>query len=92
MAANSVSLDGIDESLQLQAEQIFAEQGVSASDVYRRLLLRTVEQHHIPLDLFSPNAQTIEAMRELEAGGGKTFHSVQALMDELNADDMNEDN
>ena len=33
------------------------------------------------------NAETRRAMAELEAGGGKRFDSVEALMADLNAED-----
>lgn len=86
MSASSISLNGIEDSLLREAEAIFAQEGLSSVDVYRRLLLRTVEQKHIPLDLFRPNAETIEAMQELERGEGRTFASVEDLMADLNAD------
>jgi hypothetical protein len=34
-----------------------------------------------------PNEETRSAMRELEAGGGKTFNTVADLMADLNEDD-----
>ena len=34
-----------------------------------------------------PSAKTIAAIRELEAGGGKSCNSVEELMADLNADD-----
>lgn len=87
MPSTSISLSGIDDSLQREAELIFTREGLSASDVYRRLLLRTIQQKYIPLDLFQPNEETLEAMRELDRGEGRSFHSVDALMADLNADD-----
>ena len=87
LSTTSISLTGIDASLQQKAEAIFAEEGLSPSDVYRRLLLRTVEQQHIPLDLFRPNAETIEAMKEARRGNLKSFGTVEALMTDLNAED-----
>ena len=87
MSTTTVSLSGIDEHLQSEADEIFAREGSSAAEVYRKLLLRTVEGQHIPLDLFLPNAETLEAMAELKSGGGKSFDTVEALMAHLNADD-----
>jgi len=87
MAATTVSLENIDIALQQQAERIFAEEGITAADVYRQLLLRTIEAQHVPLDLFSPNVETIEAMEA--ARRGEVFHaaSVEELMAQLHADD-----
>ena len=86
MDTNTVSFDDIDESLQRQAEAIFRQEGRTASDVYRHLLLRTVEDQHTPRELYRPNLETLEAMRELDEGGGKSFDSLEALMADLNAD------
>ena len=87
MATNTVSLSDIDEHLQSEAESIFAKEGRTAAEVYRNLLLRTVEEQHIPIDLFAPNAETLEAMEELRNGGGEKFETVGALMASLHADD-----
>jgi DNA-damage-inducible protein J len=87
MATTTVLLDNIDVTLQQDAEKIFADLGMTASDVWQRILRRTVEEHHLPIDLFSPNAETLEAMAELDRGEGKSFNTVEELMDDLNADD-----
>ncbi len=86
MPTNTVELH-IDSALQQQAESIFAEAGLTASDVYRGVLKRVVAEKYVSVDLFLPNEETLAAMRELDAGGGKTFDSVEALMADLNADD-----
>jgi len=87
MASNTVSLTGIDEELQRAADEIFQQEGRTASEVYRMLLRITVEEQHTPSALFRPKAETLEAMHELEAGGGKSFASVEDLMADLHADD-----
>ncbi len=87
MASHTTSFNDIDESLQRAADAIFQQEGRTAADVYRHLLLRTVEQQHTPPGLYRPNAETLEAMRELDEGGGACFDSVEALMADLNADD-----
>jgi DNA-damage-inducible protein J len=87
MAATTVSLENIDVALQEQAEIIFAELGMTPADVYRRLLRLTVETHHLPFDVLTPNAETVEAMEA--ARRGEVFHaeSVEELMAQLHADD-----
>ncbi len=87
MSASTISLDGIDDSLQKQAEAIFQQEGRTAAEVYRMLLERTVEEQHTPRALFRPTAETLEAMRELEIGGGRSYESVEALMADLHAED-----
>jgi DNA-damage-inducible protein J len=41
----------------------------------------------LPFEIKAPNATTRKAIKELEAGKGKKFSSVEALMADLNADD-----
>lgn len=45
------------------------------------------EERRLPFEIKVPNATTLEAMAELEAGKGKRFASVKELMADLNADD-----
>jgi DNA-damage-inducible protein J len=77
----------VDEQLAHKAEAIFAEAGLTVSDVLSLVMRRTVSQESISLDWFLPNSETLEAMNELQHGGGKSFNSVEALMADLNADD-----
>jgi DNA-damage-inducible protein J len=77
----------VDEQLGQKAEAILAEAGLTASDVLSMVMRRVVAEESVPLDLFLPNEETLEAMEELRNGGGATFHSVEALMADLNADD-----
>ncbi len=45
-------------------------------------------EHYKPrVEVKAPNATTRKAIAELEAGEGKRFSSVDALMADLNADD-----
>ncbi len=87
MSANSITIPYLDDAMAHEAEAIFAESGLTLSDAFRRLVIRTVKEKHVPLDLLSPNAETLEAMAELDRGEGKSFHSVEDLMADLNADD-----
>ena len=41
----------------------------------------------LPFDVRVPNAETAAAIRELEAGQGVRFESVDSLLADLNADD-----
>ena len=41
----------------------------------------------MPFEVKAPNATTRKALKELEAGKGRKFSSVDALMANLNADD-----
>ena len=61
--------------------------GLSISDAIRLLMFRVVDERRLPFEVKAPNATTRKAIAELEAGKGKRFVSVKALMADLNADD-----
>ncbi|MGO9458955.1 MAG: type II toxin-antitoxin system RelB/DinJ family antitoxin, partial [Rhodomicrobium sp.] len=61
--------------------------GLSISDAIRLLMLRIADERRLPFKVKAPNAATRKALAELEAGKGKKFESVDALMADLNADD-----
>ena len=51
------------------------------------MMLRIADERRLPVEVKAPNAFTRKAMAELEAGKGKRFGSVKALMADLHADD-----
>jgi DNA-damage-inducible protein J len=61
--------------------------GLSISDAIRLLMLRVADERRLPFEVKVPNATTRKAIAELEAGKGKRFPSVDALMAHLHADD-----
>jgi DNA-damage-inducible protein J len=61
--------------------------GLSISDAIRLLMLRIADERRLPFEVKVPNAKTRKAIAELEAGKGKSFASVKALMADLHADD-----
>lgn len=77
----------IDEALKAQATDTLAAMGLSVSDAVRLLLTRVVAEQALPFAVKVPNAETLAAMRELEAGQGARFESVEALMSDLHAPD-----
>jgi DNA-damage-inducible protein J len=87
MPAEALIETHIDERVRRKAEVAFATAGLTIDEAIHRLLLRAADQQIVPLELYKPNAETLEAMEELRSGGGKSFHSVAELMADLNADD-----
>ncbi|NGZ98543.1 MAG: type II toxin-antitoxin system antitoxin, RelB/DinJ family [Nitrospira sp. WS110] len=77
----------IDSRTKKRAAAALAAMGLSTSDAIRLLMLRVADERRLPFDVKAPNASTRKALTELEAGEGKRFHSVAALMADLNADD-----
>lgn len=77
----------IDTNTKERAAEALEAMGLSISDAIRLLLLRVADERRLPFDVKVPNATTRKAIAELEAGKGKSFNSVDALMANLNADD-----
>ena len=77
----------IDTGTKERAEDALEAMGLSVSDAIRLLMLRIADEKRLPFEVRVPNATTRRAMTELEAGKGKRFRSVKALMDDLHAND-----
>jgi DNA-damage-inducible protein J len=63
----------VDEKLKANAEKVLRQVGVSTSEVITMLLHQIVLQKGIPFDVRVPNAETRQAMRDLDAGLGERF-------------------
>jgi DNA-damage-inducible protein J len=77
----------IDTRTKERAAGALEEMGLSISDAIRLLMLRVADERRLPFEVKVPNAKSRRAMAELEAGKGKSFESVEALMADLRADD-----
>jgi DNA-damage-inducible protein J len=77
----------IDARTKKRAADALEAMGLSISDAIRLLMLRVAVERRLPFEVKAPNAVTRKAMAELEAGKGKRFDSVDALMADLHADD-----
>ncbi|MGA2185235.1 MAG: type II toxin-antitoxin system RelB/DinJ family antitoxin [Bryobacteraceae bacterium] len=86
-AADTYVRARIDSATKERAADALAAMGLSISDAIRLLMLRIVDERRLPFEVKAPNATTRRAIAELEAGKGKRFTSVDALMTDLNADD-----
>ena len=88
MASNDAYVRArIDSGTKERAADALKEMGLSISDAIRLLMLRVAEERRLPFEVKVPNARTRNAIRELEAGKGTRFASVNALMSDLHADD-----
>lgn len=70
----------IDTETKERAAEALQAMGLSISDTIRLLRLRIADERRMPFEIKAPNAATRKAMAELEAGKGKSFASVEALM------------
>jgi DNA-damage-inducible protein J len=77
----------IDVDTKERATDALEAMGLSISDAIRLLMLRVADERRLPFEVKAPNAKTRRAIAELEAGKGKRFESVEALMADLHADD-----
>lgn len=77
----------IDEGTKIRATAALEAMGLTVSDAIRLLMLRIADEQKLPFDIKVPNAKTKKAMKELEAGKGKRFDSVAALMADLHDED-----
>lgn len=77
----------IDTATKKRAADALDAMGLSISDAIRLLMLRIADEQCLPFELKVPNAASRKAKAEFEAGKGKRFKSVKALMADLNADD-----
>lgn len=67
-----------------KAESIFAAIGLTASDAIGLFYRQVAFRRGLPFDVCVPNAATIAAIEELEAGGGQVVHgTTDQLFDEL---------
>jgi DNA-damage-inducible protein J len=77
----------IDDAVKDEADSVLADMGLTASDAFRMMMIRIAADKALPFEPFIPNATTLAAMAEAEAGGLKSYATVKDLMASLNADD-----
>ncbi len=87
MAASRMVQARVPGEIQDIANQVIQASGLTVSDVVRALMTRIAHEKAIPPALFQPNAETLKAFAEVERGGMQRFVSVDALFDDLQAND-----
>ena len=87
MSTETVVRARIDERVKEKAAKVLSEMGLSVSDAIRLLLTRIAAEQALPFEISQPNAETQQAMGELERRRDAPFKTVAALMADLNADD-----
>ncbi len=88
--ANTTNLNiRVDKEVKRKAEAIFSELGLNMSTAMNMFLRYSVRYGGIPFDLRieKPNLETISAIDDVDNNRdmSKSFDSVSALMDDLNA-------
>lgn len=87
MRQNQLVQARVDGEIKAQATAALADMGLSVSDAVRILLTRVAKEKGMPLELMTPNAETLAAFEEARAGNLPRVSSVKALFDELHSDD-----
>lgn len=77
----------IDADTKKRASDALSLMGLSISDAIRLLMTRVADERRLPFEVVVPNAKTVNAMVELDSGGGQHFASVEALMADVGNDE-----
>ncbi|MGB6690090.1 MAG: type II toxin-antitoxin system RelB/DinJ family antitoxin [Terracidiphilus sp.] len=83
MPANAVVRARIDAKVKVRAAAVLETMGLTVSDAFRLLLIKVAAEKKLPFEIHTPNAETIEAMREADRGRGTRFGSAEALFKDL---------
>ena len=76
----------IDEDTRERANRVLREANLTEAEAFAMLLRRVARDGAMPFER-QPNAETIEAMEELDSGGGEVFATVEELLADARADD-----
>ena len=83
--ANDVVQARIDPELKSRAEEIFSSLGLKTSEAIRLFLQQCVNSGGLPFrpQIKQPNAETLEAIQELENGGGERAETTEDFYKKL---------
>lgn len=73
----------IEPALKEMGDAILKKIGITASQAINALYAQIVMRKGLPFELKIPNRATQAAMDELEHGGGKSFPTFQAMINDL---------
>jgi DNA-damage-inducible protein J len=79
MKADAVVRARIPAETKDRALAVLEKMGLTASDLIRLTFIRVAEEGRLPFAVEVPNQATREALKEVEAGGGHTVHTVADL-------------
>ncbi len=87
MPANAVVRARIDARIKEEATAICAAAGLTLSDAFRMLLMRTVAERALPFEPLIPNTETVDAMKAARRGELVKMGTLENLLPDLHADD-----
>ena len=65
------------------AYAVFKQIGLKPAQAFNLFLHQVTLHGGLPFDVKIPNAETLEAMNELESGGGKRYKNSQEMFKDL---------
>ena len=83
MPTNDIVRARIDARTKAEATLVLSSIGLTVSDAFRLLLVKVAAEKALPFDLYEPNETTKLAMEEARHAKLQSFHSIDALMAEL---------
>jgi DNA-damage-inducible protein J len=86
MAANAVVRARIDGRVREEATAIYAAAGLTLSDAFRMMLMRTVAERAFPFNPLIPNEERVEAVKAARRGEMVKVGNVENLLADLHAD------
>ena len=87
MAANQLVQTRIDGAIKEEAAAVLAAMGLTVSDAVRLLLTKVAHDKALPFEPLTPNATTIQAMKDARAGKVTKAADLDALFTALNEDE-----
>jgi len=71
------------------ASLVIQANGLSVSDVMREVMTRIAREQSLPLDMFQPNAQTLQAMHDARLGRTEptSIEAIVSAIHEAQTDD-----
>ena len=87
MAKTAMIRARVEPELKQEAEKVFTELGLSATEAIRLFYKQTALRNGLPFELRIPNEETLAAVRQARSGTGLTTYSS---VEEMRADLMKE--
>ena len=75
----------IDKDIENEAAAVLAGIGLTISDAFRIMLIRTATEKALPFEPLMANDETIAAMLDARQGKIESFNSIEEFIDDLNA-------
>jgi DNA-damage-inducible protein J len=83
MAATATIQTRVNKETKAQAKYILSQLNITLSEAIAIYLRQIILHRGIPFEIKIPNKDTLQAVEELESGGGAKLSSVKDLFEEL---------